>query len=44
MIEEEIPEHTVTEIYLISHQVDVAVLQKFIPGKPGCSAAGTGFK
>ena len=44
MIEEEVPEYTVSKIYLISHQVDAAVLQEFIPGKPGCSATGTGFK
>ena len=44
MVEEEEPQHKVTEINLISHKIDVAVSQKFIPGKPGCLTAGTRFK
>jgi len=44
MVEEEEPQDTVTEINLITDKIDVAVIQKFIPGKPGCLAAGTRFK
>jgi len=44
MVEEEVAKHPVTEINLIAHKIDVAVFQKFIPGKPGCPAAGTRFK
>jgi hypothetical protein len=44
MVEEEEPQHKVTEINLISHKIDVAVSQKLIPGKPGRLAAGTRFK
>jgi hypothetical protein len=44
MVKEEEPQHKVTEINLISHKIDVTIIQKFIPGKPGCLTAGTCFK
>ena len=44
MVEEEEPQHSVTEINLISYKIDVAVLHKFMPRKPGRLTAGTRFK
>jgi hypothetical protein len=44
MVEEEDAKLKVTEINLIAYKIDVAVFQKFIPGKPGCFTAGTRFK
>ncbi len=44
MVEKEIAQFKVSEIYLIANEIEFTVFQEFFAGKPGIIAAGTFFK
>ena len=44
MVEEQVTQLQVIEVYLVTDKLDITVTQKLIPGRPGSVTAATFFK